>query len=268
MVGAVLGIVQAGVGLAGLISSSKDKDKGIPEEAPELRSAYQRAVEQSKYGYDAQQKAAFDQKLAAEGNTAYRKGVDMGGGSLSAAVNSGIHAMQLNARNEFAMNDASLKMQKQAPVYSLAGQIQGQNNLKAGYYNQQYNAEQQAYGGALKAGTESFGNAIKQNQYMDFMKDMYGQNGGANTPDVSGGNQVDQLPTDSFSSAQIGDGNTGGIQSSQGGFINPYGGNSFYDPKYNSGFLGGNQDYGWLDPMKQFSNYGNSGEGLATKKTW
>jgi len=195
MVGAVLGIVQAGIGIAGLASSSKDKDKGIPQEAPELRSAYQRAVEQSKYGFDAQQKAAFDQKLASEGNSAYKKGVDMGGGSLSSAVSAGINSMRLNARNEFAMNDASLKMQKQAPVYSLAGQIQGQNNLKSNYYNQQYNAQQQAYGGALKAGTESFGNAINQNKYMGFMKDMYGQNGGANTPQIGDSGVDSGIPT-------------------------------------------------------------------------
>jgi hypothetical protein len=174
MVGAVLGIIQAGVGIAGLIESSQNKGKGVPKEVPELRSAYERALKEGEYGYSKEQKAAFDQKLTTEGAMAYQRGLDTGGGSLSAALNSGIKAMSLNARNEFAMNDASLKMQKQAPIYSLAGQIQEQENLKSGFYSQQYNAEQQAYGGALQAGTQSMGNAYQQHQYMNLMEDMYG----------------------------------------------------------------------------------------------
>jgi len=256
MVGAVLGIVQAGIGIAGLASSEKDKDKGIPQEAPELRSAYQRALEQSKYGFDAQQKAAFDQKLASEGNAAYRKGVDMGGGSLSAAVSAGINSMRLNARNEFAMNDASLKMQKQAPVYSLAGQIQGQDNLKSNYYNQQYNAQQQAYGGALKAGTESLGNAIKQQQYMGFMKDMYGQNGGVNpqgnAPQTEGDGALPDNITLGAQGTTIG---SGGIQTAQApmmgiGYENDYMGLGGNTPQIQGAPI-------WNNIEPQYMNIGN-----------
>ena len=251
MVGAVLGIVQAGIGIYGLINSSKDKDKGAPQEAPELRSAYQRALEQSEYGYEAQQKKALEQKIAQESTTAYRRGVSMGGGSLAGAVRSGINAMQLDARNEMAMNDASLKMQKQAPVYSLAGQIQAQGNAKSSFYAQQYAQEQQAFGGALQAGTQSLGNAMNQNKYMDFMKDMYGQNGGANTPQMGDSGVDSGIPTLTGGSQApiIGDGaDAGGIASPSDFMLTP-----------DNGFMGGGF---------QYSNIGGGNNQIAPNQMW
>lgn len=166
----VLGAVQTGVGLYKLSQEGDAPTAGI---TPEMKAAYARANDRAKAGFTPQEKAAYNQSLATAGNTAYRRGVDMSGGSLAGALRAGINAQQLGARNQFAATDAQLQRENIRYADSLAQQMQSQKNLQTAQELQQYNQRQQAYGQAMQSGLSNITGSLNATQAL---------NSGANTP--------------------------------------------------------------------------------------
>lgn len=160
----VLGAVQTGVGLYKLSQEGDAPTAGI---TPEMKAAYARAEQRAKSGFSPQEKAAYESSLATAGNTAYRRGVDMGGGSMAQALRAGINAQQLGARNQFAATDAQLQRENIRYADSLAQQIQSQKNLQTAQELQQYNQRQQAYGQALQSGLGNIAGSLNATQALN-----------------------------------------------------------------------------------------------------
>jgi hypothetical protein len=174
----VLGGIQAGTGLYGLNQLSKTP---YPEFSitPGLQSAYGRAEGMANQGFTPAEQAAFQQRMAGTRAGAFRRGAELSGGQLAGALNRGLQAQQFGAENQFAAQGAQLQRSNTRYADSLAQAIQNQSNMATQAQIGRRNAQEQAYGGAVKAGLGNIANTLNLNQALS----AYG--GGGNKPQSS-----------------------------------------------------------------------------------
>ena len=159
------------------LSKMKHTNYGV---SPELRGAYDRAQQMSRFGYTPQEKAALRQNVAQDINTNQQRALDQGGGNLARTISRMGSIANVQSENQMAMGDAQLNRQNIHYADSLAGQIQGINNMTTGEDINQYNRAQQAYGQAAAQQQENIyramGNAVGAGAYYQNRQDMnYGE---------------------------------------------------------------------------------------------
>lgn len=127
---------------------------------PVLSKAYARAEQMAQSGYTPEERASFENKLAGQQMAGYKAGTARAGGQLSGALAAGMRAQALDAQNQYAMNDAQLKRGNIRYSDSLARAIQSQQNLATQAEQRRRTMEEQALGGAMKAGLTNITNAL------------------------------------------------------------------------------------------------------------
>lgn len=160
-----LGAVQTGVGL---YQASQAEDPEQVQETAEMKAARARAREMAKSGFTPEEKAAFKQSLAASGNTAFRRAVDMGGGNLAAAIRAGINSQQLGAQNQFAGQDAQLKRSNIAQSNSLEQGYQALKNQQVAQQNQLAQQQNAAASQSINSGMGNMVGALNLSQALKY----------------------------------------------------------------------------------------------------
>lgn len=120
--------------------------------SPEQQQYYNTVQQRSQYGFDPNEKAAFQQNVAQQQNTGYQQAVQQSGGNLAQAISAGLGQQKLGAFNQFAGQDAALHRQNIGDWGQAAGQMQQQQNLINQQQIQRRTQLEQAYGGAMHQG--------------------------------------------------------------------------------------------------------------------
>lgn len=214
-----LGAVQLAAGLA------QNANRETPEqyqETAEMKAARSRAAQMAKSGFTPAEKAAFKQSLAATGNTAYRRGVDLAG-NLAGALRAVINAQQLNAQNQFAGQDAQLMRQNISQSNALEQGYQGLKNAQTDQQRQVAAQQAQAAQQSINSGLGNLGSALNLQQALNYQPNM---GGGSNAP----------------------------MQVNYGSNNNPNAFNyNFVNPNQSQGL--GNNGFGWTDEYGVFHNF-------------
>lgn len=145
---AAIGGVQALGGIIGLLGSHKPHNYE-PNEA--LIKAHQRAEQMANTGYSASEIADYMGRLTNLNAQKYSLATSRGGG-LNQWINAGINYGNVNGLNSFAAANSQKKQANQRYADSFAQQFQNIDNMNTNLGWQNYNREQQAFGGALQAG--------------------------------------------------------------------------------------------------------------------
>lgn len=159
----LLGGIQVAGGVMGMKKLQKE---AFPSFKPttDLQRAKIRSGQFANMGYTPEQSANFQQDLARIGNEDYQNAISMSGGSLSRALNARRTTMRLNALNQFAQGDAAQRMANIRYDDSITGQMQSLANMETQARLQRRIMLEQAYGGAIKAGTENIVNSFDSGQ--------------------------------------------------------------------------------------------------------
>lgn len=234
-----LGAVELAAGLA------QNANRETPEqyqETAEMKSARARGRQMAQGGFTPAEKAAFKQSLAATGNTAYRRGVDLAGGNLAGALRAGINAQQLNAQNQFSGQDAQLMRQNISQSNALEQGYQGLKNAQTDQQRQVAAQQAQAAQQSINSGLGNLGSALNLQQALNYQPNMGG--GGSNAPMTQNqGYGYSDIPT-MTPSGQVAPVGLGNYQIGANSNVQGYQPNMFYNPNttYNYGltnpFLG------------------------------
>jgi hypothetical protein len=159
----VLGGIQVVGGVIGLKQLQKE---AYPSFKPitQLQQAKVRSGQFAQMGYTPEQTAVFKQDLARIGNEDYRNAISLSGGSLSRALNARRNTMRFGALNQFAQGDAAQRLSNIRYDDSVTGQLQNLANMETQNRLQRRISLEQAYGGAIKAGTENIVNSYDSGQ--------------------------------------------------------------------------------------------------------
>lgn len=158
--------LQAGLGLVqtigGISGAKKIQEQPFPEFAPinELVQGKTRSSMFSNMGYTPEQRAQFFSTMGMSQNADYKNAVNMGGGGLSAATNASRGGMRTRAINDFAAGDAKQRMDNIRYDDSMTDKLQRINGQQTQSAIARRMALDQAYGGAIKTGTENLVNAF------------------------------------------------------------------------------------------------------------
>ncbi len=163
--------IMAAIAAAELIKSEIDKHKaksaleeierrGRPNYSvsPELQDAYTRAQDMVKYGTPAQD-AAEQQQLVRSQNTAFQRARQSAPG-FAQQFNAGLNYVNAAAQNQIAARKEQRHLDAIHYADSLGKAIQGQKNLASGADIQNYNFQQQAFGGAIRNQNENLFKAL------------------------------------------------------------------------------------------------------------
>lgn len=183
-----LGAIQTGVGIYQAANAEKPQDV---QETLEMKAARERARQMAQSGFTPQEKAAFKQSLAASGNTAFRRAVDIGGGK-SAAIRAGINSQQLGAQNQFASQDAALHRQNIGMSNSLEQGYQGLKNTQVAQNNALAQQQNQAASQSINSGMSNLGSALNLQQALNYQPNA--GVAGTSTPSVNGNNNPNAFP--------------------------------------------------------------------------
>lgn len=155
---AILGAIQSGIALANLIKLGKQKrpNFGI---TPEQRASYDQAKVNAQYGYSPAQRGAFENTISSSQNAAYQKAVDISGGQQNNAISGILRANRLGAYNQFASQDAALKLQNQQYADRMGRDITQQRNMATNQDIQNRIRTEDAWGGALQSGLTNLASA-------------------------------------------------------------------------------------------------------------
>ena len=201
---------QMGMGaVQSIISAAKASDLPEPEQysvTPELRGAFNEARTRSQQGYSPAERAAFDQMLARQANSAKNMFRNAG---LAAAGTASANIMSIDALNQFAAGSEAVRRQNFGQYAGLAEEIQQVDNMEVGRQNQRLMAEEQALGGGIQAGISNMFQGANTGQNINWMNqaaEIY--KGGM------GGNLLGNQQQTGFNTASLF--NPSGAQSSQG----------------------------------------------------
>jgi hypothetical protein len=150
----VLGAIQVA---GGVMANRQLQKEAYPSFKPitQLQQAKIRSGQLAQMGYTPEQTAVFKQDLARIGNEDYRNAISLSGGSLSRALNARRNTMRFGALNQFAQGDAAQRLSNIRYDDSITGQLQNLANMETQNRLQRRISLEQAYGGAIKAGTEN-----------------------------------------------------------------------------------------------------------------
>jgi len=163
--GSVLGAVQLAGGVIGMKQLNKQP---FPEYSAtsDLQKAKSRSGQLSNMGYTNAQRNVFLQDLGRIGNEDYINAINMSGGNLSRALGARRSAMRFNALNQFAQGDAAQRMSNIRYDDSMTDKLQRLQDMNTQVKLNRRMALEQAYGGAIKAGTENIVNSFDSGQAM------------------------------------------------------------------------------------------------------
>lgn len=164
---AALGLGQTAIALYQLNKLKREKMPTIGI-SPQLQSAYNSSQEMAKRGYTGQEEGAFKNNLAINNNTTYKNAVNQSGGNLAQAINAGLQSQNINALNQFAANDASLKRDNQRYANTFANEFQGIQNENERNALKYRLMREQALGTAASQGLTNLAtatNAAMQSKY-------------------------------------------------------------------------------------------------------
>ena len=154
-------VVGTGIGLyqtfEGLDLLKKLEQQPVPEESisPELQNAYNKVNEYAGKGYTPEETAVFQTQTNRAANTAYNKGVALGGNSLGNVLQGTINTDELMSYDQFAAQSADIRRKSITDLASEADKIQEQKNrIQDQRLNHRMQLEQ-AYGGVVKSGLEN-----------------------------------------------------------------------------------------------------------------
>lgn len=163
----VLGGIQTIGGLYGLSKMGKRERYSI---SPELQHSYDRAEGMSTRGYTPQETAAFKGSMASLNEQRYQRGVDMAGGSLAGAVQSGVNYGNIKSILGFAGDDAALHRRNIQYADTIGRAIQSQKNLMIQSDQSAWDRQAQAFGMAAQKGTENIVGSLNLTQALDYYK--------------------------------------------------------------------------------------------------
>lgn len=123
--------------------------------SPELQNSYNRAEGLSGKGFTGTEEASFKNNLASENAASQYAAQQQAGGNLGQNIFAGIQSRNLGALNKYAADDAGLHRENIKYADSIGQSIQQQKNMATNTDIQRRFQKEQAYGGALKAGTEN-----------------------------------------------------------------------------------------------------------------
>lgn len=134
------------------------------EVSPEMRLAYQRALEESKYGLSPEERAYAQQQIAIQTRKQQRMATDIAGGQIAPAVATALKGKEMEAEADLAAKSALLRYQKgvyagqMAQPFQAVSEMETQRQLAERQRRLQYNLlQQQAAGGAMQTGIENIG---------------------------------------------------------------------------------------------------------------
>lgn len=159
---AAAALVSAGIGVAGAINSSQEKNKAKrhlnaweKSHAQDFKTGqqiYLEAEQSTPYGYTPAETANFQQGMARRSNQARRVATDRNP-NLSGAVNAAINYGNIQGLLGFASQDAQLKRNL---ISEKVGLIRGQSNAQT-QFNQNVSAQ---YGQAIQQQKENLTNSL------------------------------------------------------------------------------------------------------------
>ncbi len=129
--------------------------------SPELRQAYSQASAMSNQGFTPAERGGYINNMNQQNALSYKNALSAGGGNLSNAVSAGINSGNVNAFNQFAINDAQLHRQNMQYAGQLAGQVQNINDMQTQSQIQRRQMQEQQLQGAQTAGAQTFMNSFQ-----------------------------------------------------------------------------------------------------------
>lgn len=160
----VLGGIQTVVGLNGLRKLNKQKYPGFSQDVTGLQENVDMWTQRSQQGIPQSYIDQATNQQSSQLASAYRQIQDTSGGQLSnsfgriAAMNRVNFAMQLAQLNDQARRQAMTQLAQSRGVLNTT--LLGQSNLQTNQETQRRIMLEQAYGGALKAGTANIQQAV------------------------------------------------------------------------------------------------------------
>lgn len=169
--GGVLGAFQVAQGIIGMKKLEKE---AFPEYkvTKDLAKAKSRSGQMSQMGFTPSERAAYMAQMGMSLNQDYQNAVNMAGGNLSQALNARRSGQRLASLNQFAQGDAMQRMNNIRYDDGITGQLQNLQNMNTQIALQRRMALEQAYGGAIKAGTENIVNSFDAGQAIKMMAGM------------------------------------------------------------------------------------------------
>lgn len=166
------GLVQAGMGAIQTLSSlsamnklPKSQEFEVTQGLRDVERRYQTVADQ---GASSAERAAFNQMMARQTNSANRTLRNVGMGGLAGSV-SGIY--NIDAQNRFAASSEAIRRQGLAGLAGVSSQIQGIKNMNTSAFNTELNMQRQALGNAMQAGTQNMVGGITGSMGAKFAQD-------------------------------------------------------------------------------------------------
>jgi hypothetical protein len=153
-----LGAIQTGVALSQL---NKLRDQPLPryDFSPTQAnvSMYRQRLAQ---GLPPAEIASMQQTQAAQNAGGYRQATELAGGQLSSAIGRIGQLQNINLATRMGQMQAQERRAAQSGLAASQGALQGQMNMQTQYDMQRRSQQEQALGGALRAGLQGMGNAL------------------------------------------------------------------------------------------------------------
>jgi hypothetical protein len=180
---------------------------------PEQTTSYNRAERLANTGFTGSERAAIGQNIAGASNLAYRRAMDIGGGSGARSIQGALNASGLNAYNRMGADDAALRRRNMQYADTVGRGITNQRNMETQRaFNYRMELER-SLGAAKTQGIENIANAF----------------GGVGAVAAYGG-------LDGLKGMKIPNFGRGGASPSGSNFAQPQGGYSAPSDPYNGGF--------------------------------
>lgn len=158
-IGFGLGAVQTIGGLAGMRKLNRTPWPEYKASQGTLAAAG-RAQQLSQMGYTPAQAAAFKANMGTALNTQFSNQVNMAGGGLAGALGARGTAQKLQAMNQFAATDAEKQMGNIRYADQQTANLQSLQNMQTQASMQRRMALENAYGAAIKQGSENMAGAF------------------------------------------------------------------------------------------------------------
>lgn len=151
---AALGGIQTIAGLIGMSRLNKEK---WPEftQTEELKKSVSDATQRAKFGYSPEQMTSAKYNINLAQNLAQQNALNMSGGNLATAISGMRAGSGIRAYNDLAAADASMNLNNIRYRDSVYDKVQSLENMKTQAALQRRMALEQAYGGAIRSGSNN-----------------------------------------------------------------------------------------------------------------